>query len=302
MKLIKALHWGFMLILGVFLWPGCQNALAMPPEDEEMLDVYPVGDLEIIAVPDAHGTMESTLLPQLDKYPVLKTYFDNGPLPGINKVYYFQVGDRRVLVDTGWGTEQGKAGRSQELLAAQGIDPASITDILLTHLDHDHIGGLTRGGKAVYPNATIHVSVPEWNAWQEGKVVKRAPDKVKLAQDLGRIYAGKVKTFQFGDEVLPGVKAVDASGHTPGHTAYAISSGEDKFTIAGDIMHIAKVQLQRPELSTIYDMDMEGAAAARQRILTEMVRDGGQLAGMHMSMVSPVRPLEGGGFAMREPR
>lgn len=269
---------------------------------EERFMTIPVGDLNILSIRDADGTMESSLLPELYKYPELKGYFAHGPLPSVCNVYYFENGGHRVLVDSGWGSGQGVKGHAVEALAARGIEPASITDILLTHLDSDHIGGLTSGDEAVFPNATLHVSAPEWDAWQKGNVQRRTPDKIDRARKLAGIYRDRIKTFQFGAEVLPGVKAVNAIGHTPGHTAFDIVSGKDKLTIAGDLIHIAKVQLMRPELSSLYDMDMPEAARARQRLLEEAAKDGREFAGMHFDAVSPVKAIPSGGFAMREAR
>ncbi|MDE5879637.1 MAG: MBL fold metallo-hydrolase, partial [Desulfovibrio sp.] len=174
-----------------------------------------------------------------------------------------------------------------------------------THMDMDHIGGLLNNGQPVYPNATLWVSAPEYAAWVEkglgeGGVSGRSQAAVDLAKKVAAAYT--VKRFNFGDEILPGVTAVDASGHTPGHTAYDIVSGADKMTIAGDILHIAPVQLARPELSTVYDMDGEKAAQARQRLLERASSERSLFAGMHFPMVSDVRKIPDNGYVMKQPR
>ena len=95
---------------------------------------------------------------------------------------------------------------------------------------------------------------------------------------------------------------MDAAGHTPGHTADDLAAGADKMTIAGDILHIAPVQLARPDLSTVYDMDGEKAAQARERLLDRASSERALFAGMHFSMVSDVRKIPGNGYVMKQPR
>ena len=274
---------------------------AGPALAEDGVDHYSVGDLDIMVIRDADVTMGQQLLPGLgEKAPEFVGVFQNGPVPAVDQAFYFKKDGRQVLVDAGWGKEHKVEGHTADLLHENGVAEDDITDILLTHMDMDHIGGLLSNGQPVYPNATLWISVPEYEAWVGGGGVNRGEAAVALAKKVAAAY--KVKQFNYGDELLPGVTAVDAAGHTPGHTAYDITSGTEKMTIAGDILHIAPVQLPRPDLSTVYDMDGEKAAAARQRLLERAAGERSLFAGMHFPMVSDVRKLEGGGFAMKQPR
>ena len=203
-------------------------------------------------------------------------------------------------MDAGWGKEHKVEGHTADLLHENGIAEDDITDILLTHMDMDHIGGLLENGRPVYPNATLWISRPEYAAWVGGGGVNRSEAAVDLAKKVAAAY--KVKQFDYGDELIPGVTAVDAAGHTPGHTAYDLVSGKDRMTIAGDILHIAPVQLARPDLSTVYDMDGERAAAARKRLLERAAEERSLFAGMHFPMVSDVRKIPDNGFVMKQPR
>lgn len=268
---------------------------------EDGVDHYSVGDLDVMVIRDADVSMGQQLLPGLaEKAPEFVGVFQNGPVPAVDQTFYFKKDGRQVLVDGGWGKELKVEGHTADLLHENGIAEDDITDILLTHMDMDHIGGLLSNGAPVYPNATLWISVPEYEAWVGGGTVNRGEAAVELARKVAAAY--KVRQFNYGDEILPGVTAVDAAGHTPGHTAYDIVSGKDKMTIAGDILHIAPVQLPRPGLSTVYDMDGEKAAAARTRLLERAATERALFAGMHFPMVSDVRKLEGNGFAMRTPR
>ena len=268
---------------------------------EDGVDHYSVGDLDVLVIRDADVSMGQQLLPGLaEKAPEFVGVFQNGPVPAVDQTFYFKKDGHQVLVDAGWGKEHKVEGHTADLLHENGIAEDDITDILLTHMDTDHIGGLLSNGQPVYPNATLWISVPEYEAWVGGGGVNRGEAAVDLAKKVAAAY--KVKQFNYGDEILPGVTAVDAAGHTPGHTAYDITSGTEKMTIAGDILHIAPVQLPRPDLSTVYDMDGEKAASARKRLLERAAQERSLFAGMHFPMVSNVRKLEGNGFAMREPR
>lgn len=270
--------------------------------EEYEIDVIPLGDTEVTAITDAHTSMEASLLPELQKYPQFQGVFQHGPAPAVAKTYLFKTGPHLALVDAGWGDEQKIMGCTLEALKASGIDPGQITDVLLTHLDMDHIGGLTQNGQAVYPNATLHVAEPEWQAWQAGAIQKRPQAAIERARALAKIYNGRIKLFKHGDEVLPAVRAVDASGHTPGHTAFDLVSGNDKLTIGGDIIHIYQVQLPMPDLSTVYDIDPKKAAESRKFVLNRAAEENAQLAGMHFPMISNVIKRQDGGFAMREAR
>lgn len=266
---------------------------------QEEIEPLGIGELEVWPVLDADVTMESSLLPGLAKHPEYGQAFAHGPLPSVDRVYYLPLGERKILFDSGWGQDFKVKGKSQELLAANGVKSGDITDIALTHLDIDHIGGLLRNDEPVFPNAVLWISRPEFEAWTNGKVVGRHEELAKKVLDK---YAGRIRLFEFGDEIFPGVAAIDASGHTPGHTAYEIFSGADRMLIGGDFIHIGQIQLPLPELSTVYDMDGEKAAATRRALLEKAANEKLLLAGMHLIPISPVIKREDGGFNMRTPR
>lgn len=275
--------------------------LATPVAALEETMLIPVGKFDILAMLDAKGNAKADLIPGLDMYPEFAGLFKNAP-EGVFRTFYFKDGGHNILVDAGWGEEQQPHGNTVALLEREGIAPAAITDLLITHLDWDHIGGLVKDGKPVFPNALLWISQPEYDAWLKGDLDKRPQQAKERARKLMDIYKGKIREFQFGEEILPGVTALDASGHTPGHTCYEIESGDDKMYIAGDIMHLAPVQLIRPELSSIYDIDPQKAAQSREDLLEKAANGKAIFAGMHMPTISPVRKRPDGGYMMREPR
>ena len=158
-----------------------------------------------------------------------------------------------VLFDTGLGAQGGHLMAS---LAAAGVAPGAITDIFISHAHLDHIGGLVADGKLAFPNATVHMSAPEWTAMQ-------ADDKAKA---IAAVISAKVAAFEPGAKVLPEVQAVDTHGHTPGHSSYDISSNGEHLFYTGDIVHNWVISVQRPTWPIGFDQD--GAAAMQARVST----------------------------------
>lgn len=165
-------------------------------------------------------------------------------------------GDRTLLFDTGAGdVTWARAGRLQASLRAAGVEPAQVTDIFISHRHGDHVGGLlTREGSLAFPNAAIHLSAPEWDAMKQDSG----------AATLVAAITPKVATFAPGAEVVPGVTAVAVQGHTPGHSAYEIASGEGRLLYLGDVAHHHVISVQRPEWTVQYDEDAPKAQTARR--------------------------------------
>lgn len=271
----------------------CATNTAM--QDDDIIEIQ-IGDMKVLAIKDAPVTFEMGLLPDIDKYPDAKKLFNSGTMKGVARVYYFANGKHKIMVDSGWGDELALKGHAKELMAKRGIRPEEITDILLTHMDFDHIGGLTSNGKALYPNAVLWVAKPEFDAWKTGNVKARPQEAIDLAKSVIKAYDGRTRIIEHGSEVFLGIVAREASGHTPGHTVWDIGNANDKITIAGDLIHVAPVQFMHPDLSTTYDMDMSKAVETRAKILDKASADKNIFAGMHFSKIGEVRKDGKGGY------
>jgi glyoxylase-like metal-dependent hydrolase (beta-lactamase superfamily II) len=168
-------------------------------------------------------------------------------------------GDRTLLFDTGAADATwARAGRLPASLRAAGVEPAQVTDVFLSHSHPDHAGGLvTRDGAPAFPNAVVHLSAAEWDA------MKGNPNAAAIVAAI----TPKVATFRPGAAIVPGVTAVAVEGHTPGHSAYEIASGDARLLYLGDAAHHYVISVQRPDWTVDYDQDAPKAQASRVALL-----------------------------------
>lgn len=213
-------------------------------------------------------------------------FLDDGPVPtGVN-AYVLRNADLTVLVDAGGaGAFPGLGGLSVALKAAD-IAPDRVTDVLLTHLHPDHIGGLLRANGAMFPNARLHVHQADIDFWTNADIRAQVPDDFKPFFDLAvavvGTYGDQVEPFSADGELLPGIASRAMAGHTPGHSGFEISSGEDSLLIWGDLVAVAAFQFPKPEAAIAFDIDAEAAIEARKAVFAETAQNRTLVAGMHL--------------------
>jgi glyoxylase-like metal-dependent hydrolase (beta-lactamase superfamily II) len=194
------------------------------------------------------------------------------------------AGAKVLLFDTGAGGFFGDiAGELPASMMAAGEKPASVTDIFISHAHGDHIGGLvTSSGALAFPNASIHLSAPEWK-WLSGLSVDQGKIfGIPQVTSLVSAIKPKVVTFEPGADVLPGiVKAVELKGHTPGHTGYRIVSGADSVLVIGDAMHSYVVSVRQPDWQVAFDRDKQLGAATRVALVKNSAASGQRLYSEH---------------------
>lgn len=189
------------------------------------------------------------------------------------------TGTKLILIDTGTaGQVTDTAGTLPDNLKASGVDPKAIDTILISHFHPDHINGIkTKDGDKVFPNAEILVPEPEWAFWMDDGNQSRATGTVlRYFRNARRIFADiakEVRRFKPGAEVAPGIVSVAAFGHTPGHTAFAIHSGEQSLLAMSDTVRNPYLFARHPEWQPNFDMDGPLAVETRRRMLDRTAAD-----------------------------
>jgi glyoxylase-like metal-dependent hydrolase (beta-lactamase superfamily II) len=187
-------------------------------------------------------------------------------------ILVLNTGSRLVLFDSGMGTSKmfgATTGRLLKSLAEAGIRPAQIDDVVCTHAHIDHIGGLADAkGKRYFPNATIHLSKADFDFWTaESKINdKDAGAFIKHARQNLLPYKDRIKFVEDGKDVLPGIQAMAAPGHTVGHTIYIIKSGAKTLAFTGDITHHQILLTEKPRTEFLYDTDAKQAVTSRLKV------------------------------------
>lgn len=202
------------------------------------------------------------------------------------------TGKELVLFDTGNGSlrdeyEQLKgrlpAGNLVARMAQAGYKPEDVDVVVLTHGHPDHIGGLTKGGVPVFPKARYVIGAAEFDFWNKGENVREARKfNRELYMKIVVPLANQATFIKPGDEVVPGIRAVDAAGHSPGLLAFMIESEGKRLLNWADTCNHYVVAIQRPDLHLDVDDDKEKAVATRKRILEMVASEQIPVAGFHM--------------------
>src|SRR5260221_380606 len=276
---------------------GANAALPAEPQHHDQVPGFyrlKVGDLEVTALFDGTGVFDPHWLngTKTTMDGVVKAMHDDPHLLDVADTgFLVNTGKELILVDVGAGTWWGGGafGRLAGSLRSAGYTPDEVDIVLVTHLHSDHVGGLTaQDGKRVFPNADVYVAKAESDFWLSPEIAVKAPKDAQpffqSAQAIAAPYikAGKWHTFSGSGPIVEGMRLVPLPCHTPRHTGYECSSKGQKILFWGDIIHAQSVQLRHPEITAIFDIDQNAAAATRLQLLPRLAREHVLIAGPHM--------------------
>jgi glyoxylase-like metal-dependent hydrolase (beta-lactamase superfamily II) len=199
-------------------------------------------------------------------------YFPKGRVTVPFNPVVINTGSRLVLIDTGFPPGAGPTiGLLQANMTAAGIDPKAIDTVVLSHLHPDHINGVKNAdGALAFPNAEIKAPGPDWDWWMNDDNLNKAPEGMwkgyfQNARKVLSNLANQVTKYEWGKEVAPGITALDTSGHTPGHTSFAVASGSARILVQSDVTNIPQFFLRNPDWHVVFDWDPIKAAQSRRK-------------------------------------
>ncbi|AHE54266.1 MBL fold metallo-hydrolase [Sphingomonas sanxanigenens] len=210
-------------------------------------------------------------------------------------VLVVRSGDQTILVDAGLGGQFPgfpRAGQFPHRLEAAGIDLGSVTDVVITHMHMDHVGGLLVDAvkSRLRPDLRVHVCATEVDFWATPDFSHTAmPSPVppvlrKTAQQFVEAYRDRIQTFEQDFDVAPGVTVSRTGGHTPGHSVVRLASGGERLTFAGDA--IFPVGFDHPDWFNGFEHDPEESVRVRVRLLNEAAATGELLVATHLPFPS----------------
>jgi glyoxylase-like metal-dependent hydrolase (beta-lactamase superfamily II) len=273
---------------------------AQTPDPNPGFRKYRVGDAEVIALYD--GIWEK---------PHDSKYFGNATTEDVKKalaqaglptafvsipitVFAVRMSGKLILCDVGGG-DQIKAfnansvfvsGKMTANMKAAGINQRDVETILISHFHPDHIFGLLekKTNAPAFPNAEIIVSSAEYKWWTDPSLIGRLPEARRpLAKRIQSVIPSWKNILQVDgeDEVVPGIRFVKCPGHTPGHTAFHLSSGDEQLMLSNDAAYVPALSMGHPQWHGAFDLDGAKAEASRRRLLDQVVADRMLICGAH---------------------
>jgi glyoxylase-like metal-dependent hydrolase (beta-lactamase superfamily II) len=265
-----------------------------PVEPSNGVYRYKVGSIEVTAVYDGiwrkphdpafikNVTVEET------KAALAKAGQTTEFMPIPLTVIVLKIGDKHIMFDAGSGVGQWQANATNlpANMKAAGIDRSQISQILVSHFHPDHVWGLMEKGTnaPVFPNAELVVNETEYNWWTEpGRVEKLPEGRRAAAKRIGDVFPTwkNWKLVADGAEVVPGIRIIAAPGHTPGHSAYLVTSGKEQLMVSADTMYVPALLAPHPDWQGAYDQDGPTAITTRRKLIDRVIADKMMICGSH---------------------
>ena len=269
--------------------PGITRAF-----DSAKASVHTLGDSSLISLSDGYLELpRSFLFPDSINTDELESLLTASGVTGDTlqpacNVSLWQNGDRNILFDVGAGPNfMDTTGALLSSLEAASLSPDDITDVVFTHAHPDHLWGLLDDfDDLLFAEATYHMHREEWGYWLANDTMEKTPDARKgfvvgAQNRLPRIEE-QVSLFEWGDEPVPNVEAMDTHGHTPGHTSFVLHQGSDAIVVIGDAVTNSVVSIERPDWPSGSDQDPDAGRLSRRALLDRLAADKLQFIGYHL--------------------
>jgi glyoxylase-like metal-dependent hydrolase (beta-lactamase superfamily II) len=265
---------------------------------------YKVGDYECTSINDGARTfpMPDKLVVNVPKDEALAAaeaaYMPKGMVTIPFNPQLINTGKKLILIDAGNGVanlepSKGAVGRTLQNLAAAGVDPKNIDVVLLSHLHPDHTNGIRNAdGSMAFPNAEIMVPSVDWAFWTSDENTAKAQSNEMMKNyfaNVKKTFAGiesKLTKYEWGKEVQPGITSISTPGHTPGHTSFAIASGNSKILIQSDVTNIPELFLRNPDWHVAFDVDGDLAQQTRHKFYDMAAAEKMTVVGFHFTFPS----------------
>jgi glyoxylase-like metal-dependent hydrolase (beta-lactamase superfamily II) len=284
--------------------PAAQGAVPAAGAQVPGFYRYKVGAYECTSINDGARSfpMPDKFVTNVPKDEALKAaeaaYMPKGMVTVPFNPQLINTGSKLILIDCGNGVSmleptKGAVGRTLQNLSAAGVDPKSIDMVVMSHLHPDHTNGIRAAdGSMAFPNAELLVPAKEWEFWMSDDNAAKAQSNEMMKNyfaNVKKIYAGiesKVTRYDWGKEVAPGITAIGTPGHTPGHTSFAVASGDAKVLIQADVTNIPEFFLRNPDWHVAYDTEPELAQTTRHKFYDMAAAEKATVVGFHFTFPS----------------
>jgi glyoxylase-like metal-dependent hydrolase (beta-lactamase superfamily II) len=265
---------------------------------------YKVGSIECTSINDGARTfpMPDKFVTNVPKEEALAAaeaaYMPKGMVTVPFNPQLINTGSKLVLIDAGSGAgalepTKGAVGRMMQNLAAAGVDAKSVDIVVMSHLHPDHTNGIRAAdGSLAFPNAELMVPAKDWEFWTSEENAAKAQSSPLMKNyfaDVKKTFAGiesKVTKYDGGKEIAPGLTSIAVPGHTPGHMAFAVASGNSKVLIQSDVTNIPEFFLRNPDWHVMFDVDAQAAQEARHKFYDMASAEKALVVGFHFAFPS----------------